>query len=332
MFKKFDLMASETPLVFYPDLSGSCGTVVHIKREDQCGIQHGFGGMATRKLEFTLVDMAERKTTDLVVVGRYGSPYTRQLVREACRMRVICHCVFVDDYTHDHASFLSDLHLCGATTYGTCDPHQVNGLIHALKEEGSHVYISHYEGSNAVAAMGGFSLMEELHLDLTKRSIAGANIYVGCTAGTTLAGMLAGLHSIEARGFDISGFQLVGVPVQNQSNGTSSTVDVYRDFVTSAYTSLRELASTEGIDLPGKGVCGEIAFSEVPDDGVMSFHAKIDFAKTFYQQTGIILDAVLGIPVARAMLADIKKHRFVGEYVFINPVISSSPYFNYTAE
>lgn len=333
MFKKFDLSADDTPFMFSPELSGECQRLIHIKREDQCGRLHGFGGMSMRKLEFTLVEAALNKSTDAVLIGRYGSPYTRQFVLEASRAGVVCHCVFVDNYTHDHAQFLSDLHICGASTYGTCTPEFVNGLIHSLHQEDRRVYISHCEGSNPVAAMGGFALMDELHLDLTKRNITDpVNIYVGCSSGVTLAGMYSGLDSLRQRGQPVDHITLVGVPVYQTSDSVEETLSTARSLVVAAYNNLYEAAVSEGVDLPGNALCDEdVELQCAEESSALSFHSKIEFAKAFYRATGIILDVTYGLPVIRNMLADISAGDREGSYVFVNPVVSTTPYFNYTA-
>lgn len=325
MFKCLQISEKPTPLSALVRLSDSIGHPVYVKRDDLYCSESLPGGTSVRKLEFLMPDVAKSNTTDLVIVGRYGSSYMLNAVLLAATVGISSHCVFVDQFDRGaHSQFLSQLHLAGASTYDRKGPEFVNWLIDELKSKGLAVYVSPYEGSNTLALVGGYSLMAELHLDTSPIPDSGLiRIYVPLDSGTTFAGMHLYLRE-HGLGDSI---QLIGVPV-------FGTLVEHQSLALAAIAKLCQLCLNSGFDEHAKYLSGlnSVLCSEVSDYSSIDGYKRIEMLRKFYQSTDLLLDTTYTAHAAAAMLEDIQSGNHAGTSVLVCTTSAKTPYFSYGAE
>lgn len=325
MFKCHQISEKSTPLQAQLRMSDDLGHSVYIKRDDLYCAEVLPGGTSVRKLEFLFVDIAKSNTTDLIIVGRYGSQYMLNAVLLASTVGISSHCIFVDAFDSvRHSKFLSFIHLAGAATYDQKNPAFVNWLIDELKSKGLSVYVSPYEGSNTLALVGGYSLMAELHQSITHIPDPGiVRVYLPLDSGTTIAGMHLYLRE---HGLDDS-VQVVGVPV-------FGTLAEHQALALSAVAKLCQLCLNYGFDHLAKCLSGvnTMLCSEVSDYGSISDHNRIRFLREFYSYTELMLDTVYMAHPAAAMLEDIKSGQHTGTSILVCTTGATTPYFSYEGD
>ena len=325
MFKHYKIATESSPLVYQTELAEAVSSAIYIKRDDLYASDKLYGGTAVRKVEFVVPQLAENGTTDLIIVGRHGSAYTLNLAMFARRLNIKTHCIFVDDYHPQHAMFLSMLHLAEASTYGRQGPAHAQWLTDQLVEQGLSVYVSPYEGTNTHALMGGYSLMDDLILDFNKipDTYEQIKVYVPVDSAVTFAGMRCCLNDRDNWRNKV---KLVGVPV-------FGTVEEHLNLAGSSMTSLRMLAEQAGFTSLAESLVGqhELIFSALENYESVDGNERVAFMKSFFYNTGVMLDPVYGFHAASAMLSDIHQNP-EGPYILVNSTKATLPYFNYQVE
>ncbi|ORE90785.1 D-cysteine desulfhydrase [Acuticoccus yangtzensis] len=206
-FPRLHLAHLPTPLEPMDRLSKALGGPrLFIKRDDCTGMSTG--GNKTRKLEF-LMGEAEALGADTVITqGATQSNHVRQTAAFCARLGLDCHAVLEDrtgipgpDY-NDNGNVLLD-HLHGATLSHVPGGSDMNAAMEEvaarLKAAGKRPYIIPGGGSNPVGALGYANCALELVHQANERSLAvGLIVHATGSAGTQ-AGLVAGLHAINAQ-------------------------------------------------------------------------------------------------------------------------------------
>ncbi len=328
MFKKTYLGASSTPLSNISDYSvDGYSSPFYVKRDDLCAADWSFGGSDMRKLEFLLVDFAQRKITDVIMYSRYSSPFTRAAAICCSRFGIKVHCLFSEEFLPIYGYNLSIIQMTGAETYGTHTHDTITELLEKFTSEGRNVAVLDIGGHRSIAAMAGYALFDEIKLDLSlKFQITDAVIYIGVDSGSTMSGMLAAsAHAMAEEEHHIS---IIGVPIFDNED----TYDAVRNRVKENYAALIEYGTSKDIELDLPELDSDaIVFSDDKLPRSTLSPLLIESTKEFYSVSGVFLDPVYGFHTAMSALVDSRTARHdTRPVVFVNPSLPIIPYFQYT--
>ena len=181
------------------------GPTLWIKRDDCTGL--ATGGNKTRKLEF-LIGEALAEGADMVVTqGAVQSNHVRQTAAAACRFDLDCHALLerrVPDtdreYEHSGNVFLD--HLLGATLEyreaGLDMNQEAQEVADRFRQEGRHAYFIPGGGSNETGALGYAACAQEVVRQADALDVRFDWIVLGTGSAGTQAGLVAGLHQLDA--------------------------------------------------------------------------------------------------------------------------------------
>lgn len=316
MLKRLDLHASNTPLIHIPSLSATLGVQFYIKRDDLCSAACGYSGSAMRKIEFVLPDLADKGTTDVIVVGNYHSNYIRQLAQICCTYGIRCHCIYTNqpDTGDDMNVFLAQMY--GAIIHTNQGSDYVTSVLEAITESGGIAYLATPEGRESCAIMGGLSLFDELKLDLkSKFDIDEATIYVGSDTGTTLAGMLYGNTIAHVK--EPHSIKIIGVPIFGKPDDQKLLVRQNLDTICQLVASEAPEQRFTDVEVKPETVWIHMSDIQLPR-GTISYDL-VTISKWFFQNTQVLLDPIYGLHTVTAMIRDIQDGKLSGNVVFVNP-------------
>ncbi len=223
-FPRAALCHRPTPLEPMPRLSEHLGgPSLWIKRDDCTGL--ATGGNKTRKLEFLVGEALAQGADMLVTQGAVQSNHVRQTAAAACRAGLGCHALLehrVPDADEDYDSsgnvFLDQL-------FGASMEYRGPGLdmnaeaeqaAERLRADGHRPYFIPGGGSNPVGALGYVDCARELVEESRLDRIDWIVMATGSTG--TQAGLLAGLHAMDAR------MPVLGVSVRQQAEAQIDAV------------------------------------------------------------------------------------------------------------
>lgn len=205
-FPRISLGHFPTPLEKLPRLTEALGGPdIYLKRDDCTGL--ATGGNKTRKLEYLVADALEKGADTLVTQGATQSNHVRQTAAAASRVGMQCHALLERRVTNMGAGYASTGNVLLNDILGCSLEFRDAGLDmnaeaercgEALRERGRKPYVIPGGGSNPIGALGYANCATEL---LWQADSTGLRIdtIVHATGSTgTQAGLVAGLHGINA--------------------------------------------------------------------------------------------------------------------------------------
>jgi len=204
-----------TPLVRLDNLSRELGREFYVKRDDALG--PAAGGNKTRKLEYLLADAVKSGSSKIVTVGGPQSNHARLTAAAARMLGLEPHLLLLGSEPKDAVGNLlldrivgAELHFIpsGPIASKPCTFEELDAYVReeAAKRVGDHYHIP-LGGSNGLGSLGYVRAALEIEEQARAAGIADARIVVATGSGGTLAGLLAGLRSID------SSLRLVGIDV-----------------------------------------------------------------------------------------------------------------------
>jgi D-cysteine desulfhydrase len=195
-----------TPLEPMPALSAALGgPELWVKRDDLLGL--AAGGNKTRKLEFLVADALAQGADTLITVGAVQSNHCRLTLAAAVKEGLKCQLVLEQrvpgSYREDASgnNFLYQLlgvERIQVVDAGTDLAAAMQGLADELAAQGRKAYVIPGGGSNALGALGYVACAEEIMDQSFEMGVAFDHMVASSGSGGTHAGLLAGLHGVNA--------------------------------------------------------------------------------------------------------------------------------------
>lgn len=293
-FKRISLGHFPTPLEPLQNLSKTLGGPdIWIKRDDCTGL--ATGGNKTRKLEYLVADAMAQGADTLVTQGATQSNHVRQTAAAARKLGITCHALLERRVTNMGAQYeqagnvlLDDILKCEYHFRDNGLDMNAEGLQFAeqLRDKGHKPYFIPGGGSNPIGALGYANAAAELVYQADRMGLAIDSLVHATGSAGTQAGLVAGLHAINAP-IDVIGISVRAnrqaqiANVHRLACATSDLIGVrgevpvelveaYDDYVGPGYgqptddmvDAISLLASEEGIFLDpvysGKGMAGMI--------------------------------------------------------------------------
>lgn len=283
-----------TPLEKLENLTSTLGgPEIYIKRDDCTGL--ATGGNKTRKLEYLVADAIAQGADTLVTQGATQSNHVRQTAAAARVVKMECHALLErrvenmgDGYETTGNVLLDDLLKCEYSfrPNGSDMNAEALALTESLREKGKKPYFIPGGGSNPIGALGYANAVAELIYQADTINLRIDKIVHATGSAGTQAGILAGLHAMNAP------IEVIGISVRAKraaqienvhklacatadligvkSELSVDRVEAYDDYVGAGYGQPTEemvdaislLAAEEGIFLDpvysGKGMAGMI--------------------------------------------------------------------------
>ncbi len=205
-FPRFALGHFPTPLEKMPRLSAALGgPTIWIKRDDCTGL--ATGGNKTRKLEFLVADALQQGADTLVTQGATQSNHVRQTAAAAHIAGMKCRALLERRVTTMPASYestgnvlLDDILDCPYEfrERGLDMNAEGQALAERLRATGAKPYFIPGGGSNAIGALGYVSCAYELVAQADQMGLRIDRIVHATGSAGTQAGLVAGLHAINA--------------------------------------------------------------------------------------------------------------------------------------
>ncbi len=205
-FKKISLGHFPTPLEFMPNLTRLLGGPnLYVKRDDCTGL--ATGGNKTRKLEYLVADAVEQGADTLVTQGATQSNHVRQTAAAARRLGMDCHALLErrvtnmgSDYETAGNVLLDDMFRCEYQfrDEGLDMNAEAEAYGSALRDRGRKPYVIPGGGSNPVGALGYVDCAAELVRQADTTGLRIDTIVHASGSAGTQAGLVAGLHAINA--------------------------------------------------------------------------------------------------------------------------------------
>lgn len=182
------------------------GPRLFIKRDDCTGMSSG--GNKTRKLEFLMGEATHQGADVVITQGATQSNHVRQTAAFAARLGLACHAILEDrtgsadpDYNENGNVLLDRLHAAtlehvpgGSDMVAACE-----AAAERFRAEGRRPYIIPGGGSNPIGALGYVNCALELVHQANERSLAISRILHATGSAGTQAGLVTGLHAINAQ-------------------------------------------------------------------------------------------------------------------------------------
>jgi len=297
-----------TPLEPMPALSAALGgPELWIKRDDLLGL--AAGGNKTRKLEFLVADALAQGADTLITVGAVQSNHCRLTLAAAVKEGLKCQLVLEQrvpgSYREDASgnNFLYQLlgvERIQVVDAGTDLAAAMQGLADELAAQGRKAYVIPGGGSNALGALGYVACAEEIMDQSFEMGVAFDHMVASSGSGGTHAGLLAGLHGVNAN------LPLTGVSVRAAKAPQEEKI--------------HGLAQATA-DLLGVGIPVPRASVEVVDDYVgpgysLPTASMVEAVQMFARHEGILLDPVYTGKTAAGLIGMVRAGRFAaGERV-----------------
>ncbi|MBL8481721.1 MAG: D-cysteine desulfhydrase family protein [Rhodocyclaceae bacterium] len=214
-----------TPLEAAPRLGQALGARhLYIKRDDQTGL--GLGGNKLRKLEFLLGDARARGADTILTVGAMQSNHARQTAAACARLGLDCELVLrygarpAAAYMESGNVILN--RLFGARITQIAAPASREEAMaeraEILRAEGRKPYLIPVGGSCLVGNFGYVMCAEELLQQIATLPHAIRAVVLANGSGGTQAGLVAGLHMLDAR------IRVLGIAVEGRRREQEDTV------------------------------------------------------------------------------------------------------------
>ena len=204
-----------TPLTRLERLSRELGRTVLVKRDDTLG--PAAGGNKTRKLEYLLANAIEAGATTITTVGGPQSNHARLTAAAARMLGLECHLLLFGNKPKRTTGnllldrlFGAELHFIppGPIASGSCTFEALDDYVReeAKRRVGDHYHVP-LGGSNGLGSLGYIRAALEIEEQANAAGLADAWIVAATGSGGTLAGLLAGLRTVE------SSLRVVGIDV-----------------------------------------------------------------------------------------------------------------------
>ena len=195
-----------TALEPMPNLSKALGgPTLWVKRDDCTGL--ATGGNKTRKLEFLVGDALQQGADTLVTQGATQSNHVRQTAAAAVRYGMRCHALLERRVTNQPIAYeqsgnvlLDDLLGCSYEFRddGIDMNAEAENAAQEMTNSGAKTYFIPGGGSNPIGALGYVDCALELMGQANSMGIRFDWIVHGTGSTGTQAGLVAGLHAIDA--------------------------------------------------------------------------------------------------------------------------------------
>ncbi len=306
--------AGPTPLEPMPHLSraladelGGPGPELWIKRDDLLGLTAG--GNKTRKLEFLVADALAQGADTLVTVGAVQSNHCRLTASAAVREGMHCRLVleervpgsFDPDASGNHLLFgLLGVERANVVPAGT-DLHAAMEAIAAdLDAQGRRAYLIPGGGSNALGALGYVACAEELMDQSFDLGVAFDRLVVASGSGGTHAGIVAGLHGVNAN------LPVTGISVRAERAPQEAKI----------HGLAQEAATLAGVATPVPQDAVVVEDGYVGPGYSLPTDAMVEAVQLFARTEGILLDPVYTGKAAAGLIDGVRRGRFApGERV-----------------
>ena len=283
-FKKIELGHFPTPLEKMENLTRTLdGPNLFIKRDDCTGL--ATGGNKTRKLEYLVADALDKGADTLVTQGATQSNHVRQTAAAARRVGMKCHALLErrvtnlgDGYEAEGNVLLDDMLRCEYSfrPEGLDMNAEAEALGQELSEKGHKPYVIPGGGSNAIGALGYAACAAEMVQQADTKGLRIDKIVHATGSAGTQAGLVAGLHALNAP------IDTIGISVRaNREKQIGNVLKLAR--------STYDLLGARG-DLPADKV---VAFDEYVGPGYgQPTDEMVDAISLLASEEGIFLDPV----------------------------------------
>jgi L-cysteate sulfo-lyase len=311
-FPRVSLCQSPTSLELLTNLSKTLGGPrIWIKRDDCTGL--AFGGNKTRKLEFLMGDALAKGADHILTQGAVQSNHVRQTAAAAARFGLkftglLEHRIAdpAEDYLASGNVFLD--HLLGAVLLerpgGANMQAEMEVEAEKLRAAGARPYAIPGGGSNPVGALGYVACALELINQANERGLKIREIIHGTGSAGTQAGLVAGLHAMNA------GVGVLGVSVRAEK--TVQQANVHR----LAEATLKHLGVSTPLSLEAVQVVSDYVGEGygVPSDGTW------EAIHMLARLEGIFLDPVYSGKGMAGLIDQVRKGRYASDddIVFIH--------------
>jgi len=211
-----ELLAHLTTLLDGPEL--------WIKRDDLLGL--AAGGNKTRKLEFLVADALAQGADTLITVGAVQSNHCRLTLAAAAKEGLAAQLVLEERVKGSYRAEASGnnllFDLLGAERIETVESGTdlnaaMSALAHDLKRAGRKGYLIPGGGSNALGALGYAACAQEIVAQAFDLGVAFDRIVVASGSAGTHAGLLVGLHALNA-GIPVTGVNVRRPRAEQEGN------------------------------------------------------------------------------------------------------------------
>lgn len=205
-FPRVSLCHQPTPIEAMSRLSEKLGgPSLYIKRDDCTGL--ATGGNKTRKLEFLVGEAVNQNADMLVTQGAVQSNHVRQTAAAACKVGMKCHALLERRVPDSTPEYEESGNVFLDRVFGATIEHRPSGLdmnaeaqavADKLGSEGHRPYFIPGGGSNPTGALGYASCAQEVVHQSKQSGTAFDWIVMGTGSTGTQAGLVAGLHTLDA--------------------------------------------------------------------------------------------------------------------------------------
>ena len=297
-----------TPLEPMPALSAALGgPELWVKRDDLLGL--AAGGNKTRKLEFLVADALAQGADTLITVGAVQSNHCRLTLAAAVKEGLKCQLVLEQrvpgSYREDASGNNFLYQLLGVEHIEVVDAGAdlaaaMQRLADELAAQGRKAYVIPGGGSTPLGALGYVACAEEIMDQSFDLGVAFDHMVASSGSGGTHAGLLAGLHGVNAN------LPLTGVSVRHakaaQEEKTHGLAQATADLLGVASPVPRERVEVVD-DYVGPGYSLPTA-------------SMVEAVQLFARHEGILLDPVYTGKTAAGLIGMVRAGRFTaGERV-----------------
>jgi D-cysteine desulfhydrase len=291
-----------TPLEPMPALSAALGgPELWVKRDDLLGL--AAGGNKTRKLEFLVADALAQGADTLITVGAVQSNHCRLTLAAAVKEGLKCQLVLEQrvpgSYREDASgnNFLYQLlgvERIQVVDAGTDLAAAMQGLADELAAQGRKAYVIPGGGSNALGALGYVACAEEIMDQSFELGVAFDRMVASSGSGGTHAGLLAGLHGVNAN------LPLTGVSVRAAKAPQEEKI----------HGLAQATADLLGVKSPVPRELVEVVDDYVGPGYSLPTASMVEAVQLFARHEGILLDPVYTGKTAAGLIGLIRAGRF----------------------
>jgi D-cysteine desulfhydrase len=290
-----------------PRLSAALGgPEIWIKRDDLLGLAGG--GNKTRKLEFLVADALAAGADTLITVGAVQSNHCRltlaAAVREGLRCQLVLEQRVPGSYRPDASgnNFLFDL-LGVERTLVVDGGSDLAAAMQRLADElpaGRRGYLIPGGGSNPLGALGYVACAEEIMAQSFEQGLRFDHVVTASGSGGTHAGLLAGLHGVNAN------LPLIGISVRAATAPQEEKI----------HALAQATADLLGVAQPVPRAAVEVIDAQVGPGYSLPTAAMVEAIQLFARLEGVLLDPVYTGKTAAGLIDLIRRGRFAaGERV-----------------
>jgi D-cysteine desulfhydrase len=300
--------SNPTPLEPLPALSAALGgPELWVKRDDLLGL--AAGGNKTRKLEFLVADALAQGADTLITVGAVQSNHCRLTLAAAVKEGLKCQLVLEQrvpgSYREDASgnNFLYQLlgvERIQVVDAGTDLAAAMQGLADELAAQGRKAYVIPGGGSTPLGALGYVACAEEIMDQSFEMGVAFDHMVASSGSGGTHAGLLAGLHGVNAN------LPLTGVSVRAAKAPQEEKI----------HALAQATADLLGVRPPVPRELVEVVDDYVGPGYSLPTASMVEAVQLFARHEGILLDPVYTGKTAAGLIGMVRAGRFAaGERV-----------------